>query len=176
VDFLTFSSINMLELEAFTEKDFETLIKWVKSPEELVQFAGPIFSFPLTKAQLNSYLRHDDKIPFKIVLKSTHQNIGHCELNYGNKFPRLSRILIGDPAMRGKGLGKEIVRQMLKLIFDDMDVKIVDLNVFVWNKAAIKSYEGVGFEIIHENTDNLQVHGLNWTRLNMQFNREKWKD
>ncbi len=56
-------------LHEFTHKDFENLISWVNNEKELIQFAGPIFSFPLTKEQLNDYLKDPNRYPFKIVLK-----------------------------------------------------------------------------------------------------------
>jgi len=38
----------MITLEPFDREDFERLINWVDNEEILVQFGGPIFSFPLT--------------------------------------------------------------------------------------------------------------------------------
>jgi len=46
---------NMISLENFSENDFEKLISWVSNKEDLIQFAGSIFNFPLTKEQLNNY-------------------------------------------------------------------------------------------------------------------------
>lgn len=158
----------MIKLEKFTEADFDRLINWIDSAEELVQFAGPIFSYPLSVSQLSSYLDHNDKIPLKI-LDANDKVIGHCEINLGNKYPRLSRILIGNAEDRGKGLGVEIVKEMIERIKVKHASEIVDLNVFAWNKAAIRCYEKAGFEIIHEHTDTLEVHGLSWKRLNMQY-------
>ena len=102
----------MIKLEPFTENDFENLISWITSERELVQFAGPIFSYPLTKNQLNDYLTKEDLIPKKIVDIESGEVIGHCELNFLNEFPRLARILIGNKKYRGKGLGKQLVTLM----------------------------------------------------------------
>jgi len=46
----------MIKLEPFTSKDFLRLINWMDSERELVQFAGPIFSYPLTENQLTEYI------------------------------------------------------------------------------------------------------------------------
>lgn len=51
----------MIELKPFTEEDFEVIKSWVGNAEELFQFAGPIFSFPLTDIQLRKYLQMEDK-------------------------------------------------------------------------------------------------------------------
>ncbi len=46
----------MIILQKFTSSDFELLKSWVKTEEELIQFAGTIFTFPLSDEQLKQYL------------------------------------------------------------------------------------------------------------------------
>jgi RimJ/RimL family protein N-acetyltransferase len=163
----------MIELRPFTEYDFATLKSWIHSEEELVQFAGPIFSFPLTDEQLWNYIQMTDKRPFKVVLVSTNETIGHCELNFENGINRLSRILVGRKELRGQKIGEQIVRKMVDLLFQDPKVNEVDLNAFEWNKGAVRCYEKVGFEINHEKTDKFPVNGKIWTRLNMSLKRNQ---
>lgn len=165
----------MIELKPFTENDFETFKSWVNSVEELFQFAGPLFSFPVTDDQLLNYIRMSDKKPYKVILKATNETVGHCELNYENGNHRLSRILVGNKALRGQKIGEHIVREMVALFFQDNTITEVDLNVFDWNKGAIKCYENVGFQIRHELTDKLDVNGAVWTRLNMVLTRGKYE-
>jgi RimJ/RimL family protein N-acetyltransferase len=161
----------MIELLPFNENDFETLKSWIKSREELFQFAGPLFSYPLTNEQLLNYISRLDKKPFKVILTSTKEIIGHCELNFENGNNRLSRILIGKQEFRGKKIGEQLVRKMVEMLFLNPTVTTVDLNVFEWNIPAIKCYEKVGFKINHQNTDQLDVYGKTWIRLNMQLTR-----
>lgn len=165
----------MIKLEKFTTSDFDTLISWVKSDEELKQFAGPIFSFPLTTEQLNNYINMSDKEPFKIVLDKTGKTIGHCELNHEDGINRLSRILIGDKNERGKGYGRISVSLMAGLLFENPDIEEVDLNVFDWNISAIKCYEKIGFKIDTTNSKELAVGDKLWTILNMKLHRDHWK-
>ncbi len=165
-------TIKMIELKPFTEEDFEPIKSWVSNAEELFQFAGPIFSFPLTDAQLRKYLDMEDKKPFKVVLKNTKETIGHCELNYENGNHRLSRILVGIKDLRGKGIGEQIVSEMVQLFFQNPEINEVDLNTFDWNKAAIHCYEKVGFKINPEKSDKMTINGKEWTRINMSLKRE----
>lgn len=162
----------MIELKPFTENDFETFKSWTNSEEELFQFAGPLFSFPVTDEQLLNYIQMSDKKPYKVILKATNETVGHCELNFENGNQRLSRILVGNKSLRGQKIGEHIVREMAHLFFQDSSIAEVDLNVFDWNKGAIKCYENVGFHIRPELTDNLDVNGAVWTRLNMVLTRE----
>ncbi|MET4083029.1 RimJ/RimL family protein N-acetyltransferase [Pedobacter sp. UYP30] len=160
-----------IDLKAFTELDFETLKSWVGSEEELFQFAGKIFSYPLTDGQLTNYIKMGNRTVLKVVLKSTGQTIGHCELNFEHGNARLSRIIIGKSELRGKGLGEEIVRCMVELVFRDPKIYEVDLNVFDWNKGAIKCYEKVGFKINHSKIGEASVNGKIWSALNMVLQR-----
>lgn len=164
----------MIELLPFTKLDFDTFKGWISNAEELYQFAGPIFTFPLTDRQLLDYISMTDKQPMKVVLQSNKETIGHCELNFENGNHRLSRILVGKKELRGQKMGEHIVKKMVEMLFQDVKVKMVDLNVFDWNKAAIKCYENVGFAINHNNSDQMAINGKTWTRLNMQLLRERF--
>lgn len=167
----TRNSIGMITLAPFTENDFEVLKSWINNSEELFQFAGPIFTYPLTDDQLRAYIKMPSNKSFKVILNSTKETIGHCELNYENGNNRLSRILIGDKNLRGQKIGEQIVATMAELLFQNKNIKAVDLNVFSWNKAAVKCYEKVGFIINHEQTDDMTINGKVWTRLNMILKR-----
>jgi len=162
----------IIELKPFTESDFEKFKSWVNSEEELFQFAGPLFSFPLTDIQLYEYIKMTDNKPLKVVLKSTNESIGHCELNFQNGNHRLSRILIGKKELRGQKLGEQVVRKMVELIFQDPNVNEVDLNTFEWNRAAVKCYEKVGFRVNESKKEKMTVKGNDWTKLNMVIKRK----
>lgn len=161
----------MIALEEFTFADFEVFKSWITNKEELFQFAGPVFTYPVTGEQLYSYLQIKDIQPLKVVLLETGKTIGHCELNFKYDTPRLSRILVGDKSMRGKGIGEQIVVKMVELLFEDPTITKVDLNVFDWNKGAIKCYENVGFKINPIDTQDLKVGDEVWKRLNMVLGR-----
>ena len=162
----------MIELKPFTEKDFETFKSWISNEEELFQFAGPIFTFPVTNEQLKAYIEMKDKKPYKVVLSSLNVTIGHCELNYENGNNRLSRILIAKKELRGQKIGEQVVRKMVNLLFQNTNVKEVDLNTFDWNIIAIKCYEKVGFKINKNNTEPMTVNGKTWNKINMVLKRK----
>lgn len=164
----------MIKLLPFTQVDFETFKSWISNAEELFQFAGPILTHPVTDNQLDNYIKMTDKIPLKVVLESTNETIGHCELNFENGNKRLSRILVGKKELRGQKIGEEIVRTMINILFEDKATQEVDLNTFDWNKAAIRCYKKVGFRINHEQTDQMNVNGKVWTRINLSLKRENY--
>jgi len=166
----------MIKLIKFTEDDFETFKSWIKNEEELFQFAGSLFTFPITNQQLLSYIKNENLKPFKVILSKTNATIGHCELNFKNGNNRLSRILIGKKNLRGKKIGEKIVIKMCDILFEDISILEVDLNVFDWNKSAIKCYKNASFKISNSVTKELTVKGRTWARLNMILKREDYNN
>lgn len=165
----------MIELQTFGEKDFDRLISWIKNKEEMVQFAGPVFTYPLTREQLLKYAGDTTRQVFKVRLISTSETIGHCELNLQNEIPRLSRILIGDRSVRNRGIGKAIIRSLLNRVFTTTEFEKVDLNVFDWNHNAIASYKSVGFEIKPGFETYMEINGETWTACNMIVSKQKYQ-
>ena len=102
----------MIHFQPFNSTDFERLKNWLISEKELIQFAGPLFTFPLTNEQLEKYSSSDKRKIYTICLDETNEVIGHCEFNFENQIPRISRVLIGDEKMRNRGIGTEIIRKM----------------------------------------------------------------
>lgn len=162
----------MITLEPFSEEDFIRLISWVENEEDLIQFAGSIFMYPLTQEQLDKYIKENNRKVFRIRSTATDEIIGHCELNYQEETPKLSRILIGPKAERSKGLGKYIVQEMIRRIMSDPEVNAVGLNVFDWNAGAIKCYERQGF-VIQANKDKIMnVGNKTWRSVYMLYKRQ----
>jgi RimJ/RimL family protein N-acetyltransferase len=146
----------MLKLEPFTPKDFSRLIGWIDTERELVQFAGDLFTYPLSENQLHAYLSQEKLIAKKIIHIESGEVIGHCELNFLNEHPRLSRILIGNKQKRGLGYGAKIIRLMVDAIQKEIPSRQVELRVFGYNTNAIKLYEKEGFVIQEKHTLQFQ--------------------
>lgn len=164
----------MIDLEPFTDADFDRFIAWIESEEQLIQFAGPVFTYPMTHDQLSNYVNSDKRQVYKVRLKSSDRIIGHCEINLQNAIPRLSRILIGPKDLRNKGIGKHIVNQLLDMIFKNPSIERVDLSVFDWNFNAIASYSKIGFTINEGFETTMLVNGKQWRAYNMVIDRQHY--
>lgn len=164
----------MIRLVPFEEDDFSSFISWIGSAEELQQFAGPIFSFPLTEDQLRKYINDPIRFPYKIKLSSENIVIGHCELNYERATPRLSRILIADPNSRGKGYGKATVNKLLQILFLERNFEDADLNVYDWNTSAITCYKAIGFTKSDTPITQTLINKKIWNGINMRIKKEDW--
>jgi RimJ/RimL family protein N-acetyltransferase len=143
----------LVHLEPFSEADFDRLIAWIPTGEFLLQWAGPLFTFPLNRPQLEKYLEACRESPparltFRGVNTENGGVVGHVELgeiDLRNRSARLARVLVGPENLRGKGFGRQLVHLALKVAFEKLRLHRVDLFVFDFNKPAIRCYEGLGF-------------------------------
>lgn len=156
----------MIRLDPFTPTHFDELLAWISNETELMQFAGPDFTFPLTKEQLVQSLRDTNRLSFRVVDTSSEVAIGHAEIYLAERCAYLGKILIGDNRLRGRGIGQQIVRQLLQIAFENLSRSCVELNVFDWNRSAIHCYKRVGFVFGNKRAERI-VNGQTWTALNM---------
>lgn len=138
-----------LHFRPFEPGDFPRILQAIDSPEALMLWAGPLFTFPLDEAQLESYRLSAQQQPaarrIYTVFLAGSEPVGHIELNeIDGHSARLCRVLI-DPSRRGRGLGRAMVRQALHIAFDELSLERVDLGVFDFNTEAIRCYEAEGF-------------------------------
>ena len=165
----------MIHLEPFDKHHYDDLISWVETEEALMQFAGPLFKFPLTPEQLDESLSDKNRIAFRLGDSETNKGIGHAEIYLQENSIKLGRILIGDIAYRGRGLCPKIMKLLLDYAFANLDKDLIELNVFDWNQGAIKCYEKVGFAINPEKKLLRQVKDQTWTAINMRIDRSKYQ-
>jgi len=162
----------MIKFKQFNATDFGRLISWVDSEKLLIQFAGPIFTFPLTVEQLELYISDENRFPFKVIKSETCEVIGHAEIYHSkNKVAKLCRILIGDKNLRGQGIGEEIVKELVEFAFNELSALSIELNVYDWNTSAIKCYEKVGFVVDQSKTKANQFDNNEWTSINMTLDK-----
>jgi RimJ/RimL family protein N-acetyltransferase len=170
----------MIELLPFTRDDIPRLIGWVPSAEFLMQWAGWAFRFPLDAAQLERHLegtRGPD--PVRMVFKAIAAEgvIGHIELNHidrANRSATISRVLVGDPALRGRGYGAAMVQRVLEIGFDELGLHRIDLYVFDFNHAAIACYTKLGFVIEGRLRDLRKMGDSYWSVYQMSMLEHEW--
>jgi len=165
----------MVLLKPFQQSDFETFISWIDSKELLITIAGNVFTYPVTIEQLQKYLDDANSVSFTIVEESTNKSIGHAEIVQANDGTcKIDKLLIGDKSQRGKGIGEQVMKELVNYAFENLPVHTVELNVFDWNKAGIRCYEKVGFIMNPGKVMNFQVNEDIWITLNMILTRDSW--
>lgn len=165
----------MIEIQKFKEENIDKLISWIKSAEELMQFAGPTLKFPLTKSQFQESFDNKNLFMFSVLNQNSNEVIGHGEIFLKENSFALGRILIGKTENRGKGYGKLTTHKLLEFGFENFDKQKAELNVFDWNTSAIRTYEKVGFKINPDQKFEREINGKIWTALNMTLNKNEYQ-
>lgn len=164
----------MITLQPFTIHDAPQLISKIKDERMLLQFAGPVYCFPLTEEQLETDLSDEKRTLFKIT-DQTGNTIGHAQIYLKEKTFLLGRILIWDENNRGKGYGKKVMQQLLKYGFSHFDKEIAELNVYDWNTGAIECYRKVGFAFDPDVKSEAKIDQETWVSLNMKIHRNTFE-
>ena len=159
----------MITLKPFQEEDFARLCSWIHSERELFEFAGSVFTFPLTPDQLSMHLLEFNRFSYKVILQKENTVIGHCELNINNNNSsgRICRVIIGDNHYRGKGFGKMIIEELKRIAFVNLKLHRLDLGVFDFNTNAINCYLKCGFQIEGLLKDSCKFNDNYWSTYNM---------
>jgi len=162
----------MIRFEKFNRIDFERLIDWIDSEETLIRFSGKEFLYPLTSSQLESYISANNRMIYKTIDTETNEVIGHAELNnidLRNRNARICRILIGESDNRNKGFGKEIIKELVRIGFEDLHLHRIDLGVFDFNLQEISCYKACGFDIEGKFRDVAKYKDSYWSVYNMSI-------
>ncbi len=168
----------MIRLEKFSDQDFERFMSWIPDEKFMYQFAGPVFTYPVTKSQLIDYISEQNRRIYRVIDLKTEEVIGHGEINkidLRNKNARVCRILIAEERYRNKGMGKLIINELLKIGFEELDLHRIDLGVFDFNNSAIKCYKNCGFKTEGLLRDSFKIDNQYHSVYNMSILREEWK-
>ena len=173
-----------IRLVPFTEQDYDELIGWSGDLPFLMQWAGPMFRYPLTIEQLVAYtqgandIQTSDRLNFRVVLSSTNQGIGHISIgsiDKENRSARISKVIVGESEFRGKGVGKAIIEAVLAICFETLNLHRVALGVFDFNTPALSTYKHAGFSIDGILRDARKMGDSYWNLVEMSILEDEWR-
>lgn len=173
-----------IELVPFTDQDFDELIGWSGDEYFLMQWAGPMFHYPLTREQLFVYnqesntVQVSDKLNYRVVLSSTNQGIGHVSIgsiDLENRSARVTKVIVGECEYRGKGVGKALMEAVLAICFETLHLHRVTLGVFDFNTPALSAYKHVGFSIDGILRDARKMGDSYWNLVEMSILEDEWR-
>lgn len=172
----------MVKLKYFKDTDFKQLINWIDSSESLLQWGGPGFDYPLNESQLERYIyntnnEHAETMVYKVIDDKTDKAVGHISLSKidgKNKSARVGKVLVGDKNTRGQGIGQQMIKEVLKIAFDELQLHRVSLGVFDFNTSAIVCYEKVGFKKEGLLRDSRKNGNEYWSLWEMSILKNEW--
>jgi RimJ/RimL family protein N-acetyltransferase len=173
----------MIQLVPFGPADFNQLIGWIDSEELLQNWAGSLFSYPLTTESLNWYITDTNVINESeaFIYKAVDEQgtaVGHISLggiSWKNRSARLTRVLVGNTAVRGKGIGQAMVKAAVVIGFEQLGFHRISLGVYTTNEAAIRCYTNCGFSIEGVHRDVLLQDGIWWSMVEMGILEQDWR-
>jgi RimJ/RimL family protein N-acetyltransferase len=133
----------------FHQDDGAALLSWAPTADELLQWVGPNFVFPLDERQLLEYLATagEHRRIISAVACDTDTVVGHAELNIlpEHELGQIRRVAVA-PSMRAHGVGGKLMDWLVSLAFDELSLHRLELVVFSFNVAARKCYARAGFQ------------------------------
>ncbi len=140
-------------LRDYKKEDASIIAGWLRSEEELYKWsADRINKYPLSGDDINeSYapqLETGRFFPLTAV-DDNEEIAGHFIIRYPRENDDSSvrfGFVILNPELRGKGLGKEMLRLGIQYVKDHLSASRIDMGVFENNERARNCYESVGFK------------------------------
>ena len=130
-------------------RDFQTIIDWFPTEAALIQWGGPDVRFPLDAAQLAEMAEKGRQTPplrrlwvgELDAIVAAHAQVA---LDWRHGVARLARIGLS-PSLRRRGLAVPFLQQIIRTTFADAAFERIELNVYTFNEAAIRTYRKLGF-------------------------------
>lgn len=171
--------IDKIILRPLEANDKNKLCQWMNDPyviEHSFIVPGPS-SLPSDFYTINYASRYFDlllndplRLTYAIMYNNTHiGNIGLKDINTERYFAECF-IEIGEPNLRGRGIGRSALRQLIAIGAKTVALKIIELDVLEFNVAAIRLYERLGFVPIPSAAWHYDAFGMYWNVLRMRLN------
>ncbi len=138
-----------MQIRPLERRDFQTIIDWFPSEAAPIQWGGPDVRFPLDEAQLAEMADEGRQTPplrrlWVGELDGIPAAHAQVALDWRHGVARLARIGIS-PSLRGRGLAVPFLQQIIRTTFADAAFERIELNVYTFNQAAIRTYRKLGF-------------------------------
>ena len=151
----------MIRIRPYMPSDGDSILSWCRDERGFYQWtAGIIGEYPPTAERFDSLGRlmrftaiDEKEIVGFFTMRNPRDTLD--ELRFG--------FVILDPAKRGKGLGKEMLRLGIRYAFDIYGAKRVSLGVFENNPSAYFCYKAAGFrDVVPDTQESYRVLGEDW--------------
>ena len=158
-------------------KDFPVIRDWITDERTHAMWCANRTDFPLQKESFDLLLndmaeRFGDKPYVAVDGDGTVEGFFCYSLNQDTQEGMLKYVMV-DPARRGRGLGREMIRHAVQYAFDMTGADAVHLMVFSANERARKCYESVGFTERHRQEGAVSYDDEDWDRINMVLTKGK---
>lgn len=151
-----------IRLRLLEEADLPITLNW-RNQDHIRRWF--IYSEIITPEQhrlwFENYCKRDNDFVF--IIEETHEinqpvgQISLYDIDWVQGRAEYGRLMIGNPAARGKGIARTASEMLLSLGFEQFNLEEIYLEVFQDNESAIKVYRAVGFLPIGEKENLLKM-------------------
>ena len=152
-------------LRPMTHADAPHLVRWASDPDfSWFQWGRSPGRFPDDDAARKWMDVLSERRGTVFVIEHDGRPIGQA--NYRDVQPKGKSaevgIGIGEPALWGKGLGREALGLLVRHLVDDLGLHRIYLSVLAYNDRAIASYQAAGFEVEGIERDGVMTDRGTW--------------
>ncbi len=149
-----------LVLRRMTSADYGTMARWLSDPRVLAWFGGRDRPMSIMDIQAKYEPRLSGQVPTTcLIAESAGSAVGYIQFYRWRDYPADASVLkvstldnpygldifIGRPELWGTGLGRRMLRLLLRHLFDAIGVRRVALSAMSHNYRAQRAYTRVGF-------------------------------
>lgn len=163
-------------LRKLEQRDLEKSMVWLKDPS-INMFLSHDFN-NLTIAQEKAWFDflQDSKsdMVFAVLDKIDLNHIGNCALHKIDLIKHICEIgiVIGEKKYWNRGFGPDAIKSIIRFSFKDLGLSMLRLNVYCYNKRAIKAYEKCGFTKVKVLEKNHFYDDKYWDTLVMECSKD----
>lgn len=145
---------NLVESDAYTMKD-------ALDNDEIRYMTNTHINLSIEdlKKHINNINSSEDRVDFAICINNTNMVIGELSILDINKHNESAgfRIALSRIENVSKGFGSEAIKLALAYAFDTLKLNRLQLEVYSFNKRAIKAYKKCGFKIEGTLRDSIKI-------------------
>jgi RimJ/RimL family protein N-acetyltransferase len=132
-------------LRAIEESDLAAFNEWGNDPELWRLLGG--WHFPVSQASTRTWFEkmQGDQANLRLAVTTSEDGVvglsNLLDLDWKNRHG-FHGMMLGNPAVRGKGIGLDAVMAIMRYAFDELGLERLDGSMIEYNEASLKLYCG----------------------------------
>ena len=177
------SSSGRIHLQALKSSEIKIVEEWFEDRETCELAFGVKAPWDVLSSMRSEYIEELQKDKVGVLSVNMHQGdsrksfvgfVRYKLYHRGRKKSARVGIVLGPPSLRGQGIGREAFQTLLRYLFQDRQVQVIDLDTALFNQQAQQCFQSCGFQSLRE-VEFTSIHSQ-WTerRLMMRLTRCEW--